>query len=159
MFNYSTDFVDAAAAMGYDCHDRELPPEVEIAVKNQMKKDAKFFSHPGKLGDVWNAINENEETYGEDFKDIADKPDPLLIPYEAIVAYSKVSDHGLKVHGSRNTWMNNTPEEGVAKYTAACGRHLHQSRTEAIDTESGLPHIYAVLWNAASAIWHYDRMK
>jgi hypothetical protein len=92
-------------------------------------------------------------------KKINNKHNPLLLPVEADVAFSKVSDYGFAKYGNRDTWLANEPEEGIEKYLAACVRHakahIHQ---EEIDPESGLPHIYAVLWNAAAVCYHYQRL-
>jgi len=91
---------------------------------------------------------------------INDKHNPLLLPVEADIAFSKISDYGFAKYQNRDTWMANTPEEGIEKYLAACVRHAksHMHQNE-IDPESGLPHIYAVLWNAAAVCWHYERLK
>lgn len=95
-----------------------------------------------------------------DRKDVKEKADPLLIPHEAVRAYSKISDFGAEKYGNRETWKNSDPEEGVRRYLAAAVRHAFQARqTGDIDHESELPHVYAVLWNAAVAVWHYERFK
>ena len=101
--------------------------------------------------------NEFDDTLILDRKDIKDKPNPLLMPYEALVAYSKVSDYGCKKYGNRKSWQDS--KTGVATYTAAAARHLFKSVNETDDPESTLPHLYHCLWSVAAAIWHQERLN
>ena len=95
-----------------------------------------------------------------DRKDVTGKVNPLLIPYEAVAAFSVISDYGFEKYGNRHTWMNNEPEAGVMRYLAAGARHsLKAAQGEELDPESGIPHVYANLWNAAVVCWHYERQK
>jgi hypothetical protein len=91
-----------------------------------------------------------------DRKDVKGKPLPLLMPYEALCAYSKVSDYGNKKYGNRDSWKHSGPEEGFEKYANAAARHLFNP---GVDAESNLPSIYQALWNVCAAVWHYERMK
>jgi hypothetical protein len=92
-----------------------------------------------------------------DRKQVEGKPLPLLMPYEALVAYSEVSDYGLKKYGNRDSWTNSTC--GVDTYANAACRHLFQHKTGSIDAESGLPHIYHALWSIAACVFHYEKLN
>jgi hypothetical protein len=95
-----------------------------------------------------------------DKKTTEGKHSPLLMPIEADIAYSKVSDNGLETYGNRDSWKENTPREGIAKYADAAIRHLKAAvQVGDMDDKSGLPHVYHALWNAAAAVWHYERAK
>ena len=89
-----------------------------------------------------------------DRKDVEGKILPLLIPYEAMVAYCKVSDVGNRKYGNRDSWR--FAINGVETYSNAAARHLFQN---GLDSESGLPHLYHTLWNVAAAIWHYEKQR
>jgi hypothetical protein len=89
----------------------------------------------------------------EDKKDTNGKYNPLLMPVEALKAYSAVSDYGNKKYGGRNSWKLGD----YAKYCNAAARHLFDSTLQDVDSESGLPHCYATLWNACAAVWHYEK--
>ena|SRR5260221_81614 len=94
-----------------------------------------------------------------DRKDLNGKHNPLLMSIEADKAFSEVSDYGNQKYGNRNTWMENTPAEGVTKYVAAAVRHgKAYAQTGELDAESGLAHVKQLLWNAAAACWHYERL-
>ena len=95
----------------------------------------------------------------KDRKDVAGKPLPLLMPYEALVAYSKVSDYGNAKYGNRDSWKHATHEEGFDRYSNAAVRHLYSIQNGTEDQESHLPHIYQALWNICAAVWHYERMN
>ena len=90
-----------------------------------------------------------------DRKDVKGKPLPLLMPYEALCAYSRVSDCGNKKYGNRDSWKFS--ETGVETYSNAAARHLFKFTSEHIDHESGLCHLDHALWSVAAAIWHYQR--
>src|SRR5258708_9239588 len=94
-----------------------------------------------------------------DRKDVNGKHNPLLMPIEADKAFSEVSDYGNQKYGNRDSWKENTPEEGVYKYVAAAVRHgkAHAQLGE-LDAESGLAHVKQLLWNSAAACWHYERL-
>jgi hypothetical protein len=98
-----------------------------------------------------------EHLLNEDKKDTNGKYNPLLIPIEALKAYSEVSDYGNNKYGGRDSWKHSPPADGYDTYSNAAARHLHQAMIEDIDSESGLPHCYATLWNAAAAVWHYEK--
>ena len=100
--------------------------------------------------------NEFDDTLIFDRKDIKDKPNPLLMPYEALVAYSKVSDYGCKKYGNRDSWKHSAT--GVETYTAAAARHLYKYQDFGLDEESSLCHLYHALWSISAAIWHYERI-
>src|SRR4029077_5106713 len=94
-----------------------------------------------------------------DRKDTNGKHNPLLLPIEADKAFSEVSDYGNKKYGNRDSWKNNTPEEGVTKYVAAAVRHgKAYAQSGEHDAESGLAHVKQLLWNAAAACWHWERL-
>jgi hypothetical protein len=92
-----------------------------------------------------------------DLKEVDGKYNPLLFPVEALRAYSAQSDYGFKKYGTRDSWKEN--KEGEYVYSCAASRHLSESVYEKIDQESGMPHLYAVLWNVANAIWHLEKDK
>lgn len=95
----------------------------------------------------------------KDRKDLTGKHSPLLMPREADIAYSLVSDNGLEVYKNRNTWQENEPRLGLFKYADAAIRHLKDAvQKEDIDTKSSLPHVYHALWNTVAAVWHYERL-
>ena len=91
-----------------------------------------------------------------DRKDIKDKPNPLLMPYVVLEAYSKVSDYGCKKYGNRDSWKHSAT--GVETYTAATARHLYKFADNHLDEESSLCHLYHALWSISAAIWHYERI-
>ena len=94
-----------------------------------------------------------------DRKDVNGKHNPLLMPIEADKAFSEVSDYGNQKYGNRDSWKNNTAEEGITKYVAAAVRHgKAYAQTGELDSESGLAHVKHLLWNAAAACWHYERL-
>ena len=99
--------------------------------------------------------SEFDDTLIFDRKDIKDKPNPLLMPYEALCAYSAVSDYGNTKYGNRDTWI--FAKEGVTTYSAAAARHLFQSHAGTFDKESNLPHLYHAVWNICAAIWHLEQ--
>src|SRR5258707_1192119 len=94
-----------------------------------------------------------------DRKDVNGKHNPLLMPIEADKAFSEVSDYGNQKYGNRNTWKENKPQDGVDKYVAAAVRHgKAYAQSSELDEESGLAHVKQLLWNAAAACWHYERL-
>ena len=94
-----------------------------------------------------------------DRKDVSGKIDPFLMPWEAVVAFNKISDYGYAKYGNRHTWQFSKPREGVHRYLAAAVRHAWKVIWgEEIDPESGIPHVYAVLWNAAVVCWHWEKL-
>ena len=101
--------------------------------------------------------NEFDDTLIFDRKDIKDKPNPLLMPYVVLEAYSKVSDYGCKKYGNRDSWKHSTT--GVETYTAAAARHLFKCMHDHVDEESSLCHLYHALWSICAAIWHYERIN
>ena len=95
-----------------------------------------------------------------DRKDLNGKHNPLLMPIEADKAFSEVSDYGNQKYGNRYTWQENKPQDGVDKYVAAAVRHgKAYAQTGELDAESGLAHIKQLLWNAAAACWHWERLQ
>jgi hypothetical protein len=106
-------------------------------------------------GEIIGIKGGDTEIPDQDRKDTLNKYNPLLIPIEALKAYSAVSDYGNKKYGGRESWK--LAEDGYEKYSSAASRHLFYSTAEDIDSESGLPHCYATLWNAAAAVWHYNK--
>src|SRR5258708_10331944 len=94
-----------------------------------------------------------------DRKDVNGKYNPLLMPIEADKAFSEVSDYGNQKYGNRDSWKNNPAEEGVSKYVAAAVRHGKAfAQLGELDEESGLAHVKQLLWNAAAACWHWERL-
>ena len=77
-----------------------------------------------------------------------------LIPTEAIKALAEVLTYGAKKYKPDN-WKNC---EDVSRYIAALMRHLEAYRSgKTVDDESGLPHIYHLLTNAAFLTYFYDK--
>lgn len=86
----------------------------------------------------------------------AGKPKILNLPSVVLDAYHAVNEYGIKKYGKEGTWKNN--EDGVTEYLNAAGRHiLAIGDGENLDSESNLPHVYHILWNAVAAVWHYAR--
>jgi len=80
-------------------------------------------------------------------KDTKGKPDLSLIPdsYYFKLASIKAREYGIKKYGEagRDGWVNNSTEE----YHAALNRHAEKCMNDlfAVDSESGLPHIFHML--------------
>lgn len=71
-----------------------------------------------------------------------------LIPGEARIALAHVLAYGEKKYGAPSGWR--TVENAVQRYTDAMDRHrLAMDMGEAVDAESGLPHLWHLLCNAA----------
>lgn len=71
-----------------------------------------------------------------------------LIPGEARIALARVLEYGEKKYGAPSGWR--VVPNGVARYTAALDRHrLAMDMGEEVDAESGLPHLWHLLCNAA----------
>ena len=82
------------------------------------------------------------------------KPPLELVPPEMVWAMAAVLDHGAKKYARRN-W-----ERGMSWSTvyACLMRHvLKWFQGEDKDAESGLPHLYHVLWNAAALVAYEAR--
>lgn len=96
----------------------------------------------------------------EDRKGTGGKISYICFPQEALVAFHKQREFGFQKHGNRDTWMHPAPGDTywdqLYKYADAGIRHGY--KFDQIDPESGLPHVYAFLWNAAVAVWQYERM-
>lgn len=92
-----------------------------------------------------------------DRKDVSGKPDVLRIPYEALLAFAKVSSCGFEKYGDFDSWKNS--QDGKTVYSNALARHLFKLQSCEIDEESGLPHVMHILWNAAVLTWFYERAK
>lgn len=74
-----------------------------------------------------------------------------LIPPETLKALAEVLTFGAKKY-DKNNWQ--LVENGEERYLDALFRHLEAYRVgEAIDPESGLPHLAHVLTNAAFLHW------
>ena len=132
------------------------PPKDRQGLMQDISEDK---PNPSKAGWAY-GLSEKPTGIGVDRKDVTGKVNPLLIPFEATKAFSVISDYGFKKYGNRDTWMHSEPEEGVSRYLAAGARHaIKAAQGEEIDPESGIPHVYAVLWNAAVVCWHYDKLK
>ena len=77
-----------------------------------------------------------------------------LIPTEATKALAEVLTYGAKKY-KLNNWKNC---EDISRYIAALMRHLEAYRSgKTVDDESGLPHIYHLLTNAAFLTYFYDK--
>lgn len=78
----------------------------------------------------------------------AGKPRLDLLPPKAVMALGEVMTYGAAKYGADN-WQGVAPE----RYTAALLRHLMAYMDgEETDAESGLPHLWHVLTNAAFAV-------
>lgn len=85
----------------------------------------------------------------------AGKPRLDLLPPKAVMALGEVMTYGAAKYGADN-W------QGVAseRYTAALLRHLMAYMDgEETDAESGLPHLWHVLTNAAFAVAITERRR
>lgn len=119
----------------------------EVEIEKYLKKEAY----------VKQALSKMEQV---DRKDVSGKVDPFHMPWEAIIAYNAISDYGHKKYGNRETWKHSEAKEGIRRYLAAMVRHAWKIVCgEYVDPESGLPHVYACVWNACAAVYHYERLK
>jgi hypothetical protein len=73
-------------------------------------------------------------------KDMKGKPVLSLVPRGIVEAIAKVREFGNKKYGNPDGWKMQTKQD----YWEACLRHAEKARNnmDAIDEESGLPHIY-----------------
>lgn len=67
----------------------------------------------------------------------------------ALEAVAEVGTFGAKKY-SRGGWQS--VPDGVQRYEDAMMRHMLKVRTEKIDPETNLPHLYAVAWNALALL-------
>jgi len=67
----------------------------------------------------------------------------------ALAALAKIGDYGCRKY-SRSGWL--MVPNGYERYKDAFYRHLIASESELNDPESGLPHKWHMLWNAAAMI-------
>lgn len=75
-----------------------------------------------------------------------------LLPLNLIEKIVEIYTFGAEKYGA-NTWQN--LEDGYNRYKAALFRHLMaHEKGEAIDTDSKLPHLAHVAWNAI-ALMHF----
>jgi len=83
-----------------------------------------------------------------------DKLDYTLVDPCVMAAIAHVSAHGAKKYGRENWKLAFEAEDGVATYHKALLRHLvaYQSG-EAVDAESGCPHLYHAAWNIMAMIY------
>ena len=71
-----------------------------------------------------------------------------LIPGEARIALARVLDYGEKKYGAPSGWR--TVPNAQSRYLDAMDRHrLAMDMGELVDDESGLPHLWHLLCNAA----------
>lgn len=77
----------------------------------------------------------------------AGKPRPTLVPPEAIWAIAEVRGYGSAKYGDQEAWREVEPE----RYRDALYRHwlAECANPGGLDQESGLPHLWHVLCNAA----------
>ena len=88
-------------------------------------------------------------------KNDAGKPRLDLLPPKAILAIGEVMTYGAAKYGPNN-WQGVAPE----RYTAALLRHLMAYMDgQEQDEESGLPHLWHVLTNAALAVAITERRR
>jgi len=75
----------------------------------------------------------------------------LLMQFpRALGAIASIATYGAAKY-TEGGWQS--VENGVARYTDALGRHLlAHSRGEVADPESGFPHLWHALWNAAAVV-------
>ena len=77
------------------------------------------------------------------------KPRPTLVPVGLIDAVTAVREHGCKKYHDPENWKQVEPQ----RYRDALYRHwLAYLRGEKIDLESGLPHLWHLVCNAAFLI-------
>lgn len=77
----------------------------------------------------------------------AGKIRPTLVPIRAIEAIAEVRGYGVEKYSDPNNWRKVEPE----RYRDALYRHwlLYLNEPNGLDKESGLPHLWHVLCNAA----------
>lgn len=76
-----------------------------------------------------------------------------LLPLETIEEIVKVYHAGAKKYGE-NTWQN--LPDGYNRYKGAMFRHLvAHEKGEIVDTETGVYHLSAVVWNAIAMLHCY----
>lgn len=95
-------------------------------------------------------INDLLDAYGygdQDIKADAGKPRLSLVPTEIINCIARVREFGNKKYGDSNSWRRVEKE----RYIDAMFRHLLQyvNDTDAVDEESGLPHLWHLATNVA----------
>ena len=67
----------------------------------------------------------------------------------ALEAVAELGTFGAKKY-TRNGWQS--VPDGIQRYEDAMVRHMLKVRTEKIDPETNLPHLYAVAWNALALL-------
>lgn len=88
-----------------------------------------------------------------DIKDTKGKLNYSQMQWEGIEAVAKVFQYAEKKYGNVSTWRNLTPAS-KDRYLNALMRHLVEIfKGNRVDPESGLPHIYAVAWNALTSAY------
>lgn len=76
-----------------------------------------------------------------------------LLPLELLEEVVKVYHEGAKKYGE-NTWQN--LPDGYNRYKGAMFRHLvAHEKGEIVDTETGVYHLSAVVWNAIAMLHCY----
>jgi hypothetical protein len=85
--------------------------------------------------------------YDQTIKADEGKIRPTLVPPEAIEAIAAVRTYGVSKYGSDENWKEVEPE----RYRDALYRHwlAYLKDPNSKDTESGLPHMWHILCNAA----------
>lgn len=79
-----------------------------------------------------------------------------LIPPEVLIAFAQVATYGAGKYGDHN-W-----EKGMAwsRMIASLMRHLTEFQMgKDYDDESGLPHVYHIMWNASALATYYMRQS
>ena len=67
----------------------------------------------------------------------------------ALEAVAELGTFGAKKY-SRGGWQS--VPDGIQRYEDAMMRHMLRVRTEKIDPETNLPHLYAVAWNSLALL-------
>ena len=82
------------------------------------------------------------------------KPMWSLLPFDAVESVVRVMTFGCKKYGPGN-WKK-APPEALPRLEDAMFRHYSAwKRGEAIDPESGLPHLAHMTCNALFLLWHH----
>lgn len=88
--------------------------------------------------------------FDQNIKADAGKPRLTLVPPEIITAIARVREYGIEKYHKRDSWKQVAPE----RYKDAAYRHFlaYLKDPDAVDEESGLPHLWHLACNIAFLI-------
>lgn len=91
------------------------------------------------------------QSFKNDFLD--NKAPMQLLPFDVLQAISRVYQFGALKYGP-NTWRS--LPDGSSRYLGALLRHLTAMQSgHEFDSESSLPHVYHLAWNALALVAFY----